>query len=298
MIPIRSILVPVDFSKHSAAALARAVEWAKLFGARIHVLHCYALPVRGVTPYEFAVPAAVWDSIRDATLQRVGQMRDEVAAKGVEATADVSPLLPTQAIAEEATRLGADLIVMGTRGNTGLKHVLLGSVAERTLRTAPCPVLTVTDEDEAALRPMARILVAVDFSEHSNRALETAMELARRLRAELHLVHAFDIPVPLVTPYEIAIPDALIEQARDTAARKLEKALQKVRAEGIEGRSHLTEVPAAAAIVRVAEETKADLIVMGTRGHTGLKHLLLGSVAERTVRHAPCSVLTLRTPAE
>jgi universal stress protein A len=139
-----------------------------------------------------------------------------------------------------------------------------------------------------------RILVALDYSEHSAHALDMAVELAREFGAELHLVHAFEIPVPIVTPYEVAIPENYIEPVREEATRRLQEARDKVAAQGLEVKAHLTESPAASGIVRVAEEIGADLIVMSTRGNTGLKHLLLGSVAERTLRMAPCSVLTVK----
>lgn len=140
-----------------------------------------------------------------------------------------------------------------------------------------------------------RILVPLDYSQHSDEALAVAEDLAEQLGAELHLVHAFEIPVPIVTPYEVAIPENYIEPVRQEATRRLEQAREKVAARGLAVKAHLTESPAASAIVRVAEEIDADLIVMGTRGNTGLKHLLLGSVAERTLRTAPCSVLTVKS---
>ena len=142
--------------------------------------------------------------------------------------------------------------------------------------------------------PLRTIVVALDFSELSDAALETAIGLAKPGSAQLHLVHAFDVRVPFVTPYEVAVPDRLIQEARDAAARKLEKALQKARAAGVAAESHLEEVPASSAISRVAEEQGADLVVLGTHGHTGLKHVLLGSVAERTLRTAPCSVIVVK----
>ncbi len=148
------------------------------------------------------------------------------------------------------------------------------------------------------MTPLRAIVVALDFSELSSRALDAAIGLAKGTGAELHLVHAFDVRVPFVTPYEVAVPDHLITAARDAAARKLEKAMQRVSAAGLAGKSHLEEVPAAGALARVAEETAADLIVMGTHGHGGFKHLLLGSVAERTLRTAPCSVLVVKAEAE
>jgi nucleotide-binding universal stress UspA family protein len=144
------------------------------------------------------------------------------------------------------------------------------------------------------MKTIEKVLVAVDFSEHVPPVLEAAIGFAKQFGAEVHLVHAFDVRIPLVTPYEVAIPTAFIEEAREAAASKLEDLTRRVAAEGLTAVSHLSEVPAASAIVDLADEIGADLIVMGTRGHTGLKHVLLGSVAERTLRHAPCSVLTVK----
>jgi len=144
------------------------------------------------------------------------------------------------------------------------------------------------------MKTIEKILVAVDFSEYADSVLDVAVEFAGQLNAELHLIHAFDVRIPLVTPYEVAIPTAFIEEAREAAASKLAALIQKVADDGVTATSHLSEVPAASAIVDLAEELGADLIIMGTRGHTGLKHVLLGSVAERTLRHAPCSVLTVK----
>ena len=143
MIPIRVILVPMDFSSHSDAALDRAVGFAKTFGAKLHLLHSYAVPVHGVMPYDFVVPDGLWDGIRKAAESKLEEFRQRIVSAGVEATSEVSPALPSEAILAAAGEIGADLIVMGTQGHTGLKHILLGSVAERIIRLASCPVLTV-----------------------------------------------------------------------------------------------------------------------------------------------------------
>ena len=145
-----------------------------------------------------------------------------------------------------------------------------------------------------AMETIERIVVAVDFSEHSDQALEVAVEFALQFDAELYLVHALDVRIPLMPPYEVVIPTAFIDGARRAAASKLDVLVQKVATEGVTAISHLSEAPAASAIVDLAEEIGANLVVMGTRGNTGLKHVLLGSVAERTLRHAPCSVLTVK----
>jgi nucleotide-binding universal stress UspA family protein len=144
------------------------------------------------------------------------------------------------------------------------------------------------------MKPIRSILAAVDFSECSDHALQAAADLAKQTGAELHVVHALDLPIPIFNPYAVSIPDTLLTQAREEASRRLREAVERAGQAGVAAKSHLTEVPAAPAIARLAEELGADLVVMGTHGHTGLKHVLLGSVAERTLRLAPCSVLIVK----
>lgn len=140
------------------------------------------------------------------------------------------------------------------------------------------------------------ILVATDFSAPSEKAVDEAVSLAKLLGAELHLFHAVEIPVPVVTPYEVAVPADLIAQTREAAAARLKTLEERLASSGLSVKAHLSESPAASGISHAAEELGADLVVMGTRGNTGLKHVLLGSVAERTMRHAPCSVLAVKHP--
>jgi nucleotide-binding universal stress UspA family protein len=143
MLDIRNILVPVDFSEHANEALELAISLAKALGARIHLLHCYAIRVGGVSPYGLVIPDNLDREVRDAASAKLAEWREKVVTEGVEVESEVTPLFPSEAIAAQAEQIGADLVVMGTRGLTGMKHVLLGSVAERTIRIAPCPVLTV-----------------------------------------------------------------------------------------------------------------------------------------------------------
>lgn len=141
------ILVPVDFSPDSAKALKMAIELAKSFGARIHLIHCYPINVGGISPYGMTPPETFDLELRDAALQKLAEWREKATAEGIQTDETVTPMFPSEAIATLAREKGADLIVMGTRGLTGLKHIVLGSVAERALRIAPCPVLTVKADD-------------------------------------------------------------------------------------------------------------------------------------------------------
>jgi nucleotide-binding universal stress UspA family protein len=146
------------------------------------------------------------------------------------------------------------------------------------------------------MKPIQTILLAVDFSDHSTAATDTAMELARKFGAEIHVVHAYELHIPMVSPYEVAIPDLYIEESHEAASKKLAEIEGNIRNAGLPVETHLENPPAAIAITRIAEQIGADLIVIGTRGNTGLKHFVLGSVAERTLRLASCSVLTVKLP--
>jgi len=140
----RILLVPIDFSESSSRALDTAVALAKRFDARVHLLHACQLNT-SVYPYGMIIGEELEQRLREAAQQKLDEWCERAVAGGVSAEATVSPGTPSESILELAAGLPADLIVMGTRGLSGLKHVMLGSVAERTLRAAPCPVLTVRE---------------------------------------------------------------------------------------------------------------------------------------------------------
>lgn len=146
---ISRILVPTDFSEDAAAALDRAIDLAKAFGARIHLIHAYHVeipPIYGGFGADFSTPFDVLEPIRKQAESSMDELVEQVAAKGVEVEGRVVMEHAAGAIVEEAEQLPADLIVIGTRGLTGLGHILLGSTAERVVRLAPCPVMTVKAE--------------------------------------------------------------------------------------------------------------------------------------------------------
>jgi nucleotide-binding universal stress UspA family protein len=293
MVRLDTILVAYDFSPHSEAALRTAVSLARAFKSKIRLVHSCGIPIAGTMPYDAAIPADVYNSIREAAVERLEAVRSTAAAQGLDVTADVTTFFPVEAVLEAADKIGASLIVAGTRGLTGLKHAVLGSTAERIVRLAKCPVLTVREGGQGALP--RRIVLATDFSDEGANAMRRGAELAKQIGAEVHVVHAFDVPLEPVTRYGIAIPTNIIPVAREAARARLDAAVAEVRATGVKVEGHLTDVPAAPAIAEIAKDVSADLVVMGTHGFTGLRHLLLGSVAERTLRLAPCAVLTMKS---
>ena len=140
---INTILVPIDFSPHSDRALEIAIDLARSFDARIHLLHSYPITPGIITPYGVEMPAKFYVDMRRVAVQRIQQCEEKVRASEIICKFTLTQEQPSLAIVEYAENIAADLIVMGTRGLTALKHVMLGSVAERTVRCAKCPVMTV-----------------------------------------------------------------------------------------------------------------------------------------------------------
>ena len=141
-----------------------------------------------------------------------------------------------------------------------------------------------------------RVVAATDFSDTAAKALQHAAEYAKHFDAELILVHAYQVDIPMASPLvggPTILPEGFFEKLGKDVKRHVEKIAEEFRHQGLRVESVAVDQPAATAIVEQARAKKADLIIMGTRGLTGLKHVALGSVADRVVRTAPCPVLTV-----
>jgi nucleotide-binding universal stress UspA family protein len=212
----------------------------------------------------------------------------------------VTPLLvrgidPDEVIVETASNLGCDLIVLGTHGRRGLSHLFLGSVAERVVRTSSAPVLTLRADAMVELDGVTRILVPYDFSDASADAIRHAAAWADALDGEITLLHVVE---PVVYP-EFYSVDILPDNLMMRLTTRSEEALGEAAAELLDGRasSTLVEVGRAAdTIVNLADPERFDLVVMATRGLSGLEHVLLGSVAESVLRR--CRVPMLTVPSQ
>jgi nucleotide-binding universal stress UspA family protein len=143
MTRFETILVPVDFSDHSREALDTAIQMAHQFGSTIHLLHCYHIQTAGISPYGIVLPEGYYAEIRGAAEKQLNDWHEMLSDEEIQSKSILSADSPSLAINLAAEEIEADLIVMGTRGLSGLKHAVLGSVAERVVRLAPCPVLTV-----------------------------------------------------------------------------------------------------------------------------------------------------------
>jgi nucleotide-binding universal stress UspA family protein len=289
------VLAATDFSETASAALDWALELARQQGARVELVHAVTVPP-SVPGY---VPMAGLDfeaEVRRAAEARLAEAIAGLRAKGVEVASFLSPGTPSQVILDRAEAVSARAIVIGTRGLTGLRHLLLGSTTQRVVHGAHCPVLTVHPGDLGKHRAIRTILVPTDFSEDANLAIHTAHRLLAPLEqdARLILLHAFNLPIEYTAYGPIPISINYLEDTGLDSERRLFEMAQPLQREGLSIETVSREGDPAHVIAEEAERRGADLIAMGTRGQSGLRHLFLGSTAERVVEHAPCPVMTIR----
>lgn len=299
MITFTQVLCPVDLSDASKRPLAYAAAVAHWYQARLSVLHVVPtfdpIPVH---PGALEAPVRiVYPMSREDVLGAVRRVTQEagIASADVDVIAEAGESAAT--IVDQAVARGADLLVMGTHGRTGIDRLLLGSVTEQVLHEAPCPVLTVpphAPETVPGDLTFQRILCAVDFSPASMQALGFALDLAQQAHGRVTLLHViewlaeheprtyahFNVP-----EYRRYLKDEAHERLRALIA-------EEPRLRGVEdvvgtGRAYRE-------ILGLAAEQHADLIVMGAQGRGGVGLALFGSTTQQVVRAAECPVLTVR----
>ena len=293
MISITHILCPVDSSEFSSRALRFGAELASWYQAEL-----VALSVRPSfmpsTPVEtWAVPDAETIQRRDQSLQAfVSNAVGGATARIVTAEGSV-----VEQIVGVAGEVKADLIVMGTHGQRGFERLLLGSVTERVLRKAPCPVLTVPRQTTAAAAhtvAFKTIVCAVDFSDASRRAIDYALSLAQESRGRLLLVHALEgfaeESTRMNAHYDY--PEARRALAKDAEA-ELEALIPDSVRVWCDPEVVIGHGKAYVEVLRVASEQQADLIVLGVSGRGAIDLALFGSTAQHVTRSARCPVLTV-----
>lgn len=296
---LRKIVVGVDLSAGAELAAFRAAEVAAQTGAELVLVHAATVPESPDVPESMKPAADALVAVLTERLARqrtaLGELRERLGNGGVTISQLLVDRPADEALTEAATELGADLIVTGTRPRSGLRRWLLGSVAEHVVRAAPCSVLVIREGDPD--RGFERIVVGSDFSSAADAGLTQALEISRA-GATIDLVHCFQVPLlglrddpdaALVPGYE-HLRDELLADANkrgDAAVAAHGSARATLR-------YHLVEQSPREAVCDLAEQVNADLVVVGSHGHRGLRRVLLGSVAEAVVRHAPCSVLVAR----
>jgi nucleotide-binding universal stress UspA family protein len=294
-----TILVATDFSETAEASLDWAIDLAKRHGASIDLVHSLALP-NEVSDY---IPSShsMTEELQRAALNRLDESASRARNQGVEVKPELLLGLPSRNILEAAeTDPAADLIVIGTRGLTGIRHLLLGSTAERVVKNAKCPVLSVHPHDVEQHRPLETVLVPTDFSEDADLAITAAARLlpAGGEAARLILLHAYALPFEYTAYGTIPTSFDYLADTEGEALEKLNAKAAELAEAGLQVDVVAKEGYPPDAIVDEAKSSGADLIAMGTQGRSAIANLLLGSTAERVVQHAGCPVLTVPRPVE
>ena len=292
--PLRTILAATDFSATANLALAWAEEIARAHGACVEIVHALNLPL--LVP-EMAAPTAEFlDAVEQAAERTLREAVGRIRGGGCEVKARLVPGQPSQVVLDVARQLQPDLIVLGTRGLTGIRHLLLGSTTERVVQHARVPVLSVHPEDLHPDRPVKTILVPTDFSEDADLAIDAALRLLSHGETEerLVLLHVYNLPIEYTAYGPIPLSASFLADAGAKAQARLEEKADALRRPWLAIETTVREGYPPEVICAEAARTDADLIAMGTRGRTGLGHLLLGSTAERVVQTANRPVVTVR----
>nr|WP_119341153.1 universal stress protein [Meiothermus hypogaeus]RIH77492.1 Universal stress protein [Meiothermus hypogaeus]GEM82038.1 universal stress protein [Meiothermus hypogaeus NBRC 106114] len=304
------ILLPIDGSPPSEHAAAVGLALAKRLGASVVLVHV-------IEPQRYRELRDVQEALERARTvgralleqwERKASRAQVACATQLTSTEPESRPGVAEALVDAGVAHGCDLVVMGTHGRTGLPRVLLGSVAERMARLAPVPLLLVRGDDTKPTL-FKRILVAIDGSSCSDLALQHADELAGALKARLLVVYvvpdlsqlyvsagrAWMFTDPAQLQAQLAQEQAHLREQGEFILREAAQRCKHARVHTVlrEADRHLI----GERIREVAEEEKAELIVMGTHGRTGLRKFLLGSVAEDVAQQARQPILLVRNPA-
>ncbi len=285
VMPFRKILCPVDFSAGSQHAMHVAARLATRTEAELVLAYVWYLPPLMFAseypfPYE-TIQLMVQDNERE-----LAELAREATNRGATRVTTRSLTgVPWQQIVETLEADPTfDLAVLGSHGRTGLERILLGSVTERVVRHAPCAVLATRGRDET----LGHVLCPIDFSDHARRAVALAAELAGP--GGITLLHVLELPVAYAG--DPGIP-GFLEGLDRRSAELLDQWAAELRATvAVPVTTRLIiGSPGAQTLTVLDRDPTINLVVMGSHGRTGIRRVLLGSVAEKVVRHARCSVL-------
>jgi nucleotide-binding universal stress UspA family protein len=297
MIRFERILCPTDFSKFSFRAADYGIAIARHYGGEVHFLH--VIPESLMHPDQFpyvAQPLRPDPEMRKRAVERLDAFVALSRADGLDTRSSVVDGAPVDAILEAAKADESELICLGTHGREGFERLVLGSVTEKVLRKAKCPVLTVSEPgDEKAAKPAVfkNILCAVDFATPSLKALEVSLSLAQEAAGRVMLFNAVEwFSEEPGWESGVSVPDYRVQMEEQVKKRLDEIVPSKVR-DWCEVETIVRSGKPYRELLSVAKEKGAELIVMGVRGRNPLDLMLFGSTTQHVVRQAECPVLTI-----
>jgi len=299
----RKILLATDGSESSEIAARTTLDLSKSLDSEVHVVY-----VANEHPYLHAY----YDLRHQEDAERFGDEDQRMLEESVDQIRETGGTIAesylrvgdaANEIVELAEELGVGLVVIGSRGHGRIRRALMGTVSTSVLRHAHCSVLVVRGyggEEEPGILP-GTLLVAIDGSEEASAAAQAATEVAKATGSELHVIYAIQEERyrPHLGPEMWEGWEEGFEQAKRSARSWVEDQAERMRGEGAKAvKSHLLLGQPDAAIVWLAEELGAGLVVVGSRGLGGIRRMLIGSVSGSVVRHAHCPVMVVRLEKE
>jgi nucleotide-binding universal stress UspA family protein len=279
----KRILVPVDGSHSCLHAKMLAALIAKEFKSKVTVIHVVTHEfMHPELKAQYRLPPAILHEIENSYLRAgrkiIRNAEDLFREEGIEADARLITYEdPAETVLQLVKEEGHDLVVIGNRAKTQAERFSLGSVAEKVARHAECPVIVVKRKPK-----VARMLVAIDGSEHAEKALEYAVEIAQKHGAKITVLHVEEAKLLRLEPKAI---EGIGECILLDAATKIKE---------VEFDKKLEFGSPAQTIIKVAKKEDYDLIVIGSRGLSSVKRFFLGSVSDDVSMHAQCSVMIVR----
>ncbi len=267
---LERVLLCTDGSEFSEGAIREAISIAKRCNSKL-----YAISVVEKNPELAAYAPGLVETIEKATRTHLESIKKRAEKEGVTCeTITHEGEEPYRYIVQETSKLKADLIIMGRHGRAGIKRLMMGSVTARVIGHSECNVLVAP---RAAVLECRKILIATDGSEFSDKAVREALDIASACNSEVVIVSVAS------SESEVTEAERFVREASEMAEKK--------------GLKVTTGTPVGTVyeiIINVAEKENVDLIVVGSHGRTGLKRLLMGSVAERVIGHTSCTVLVVK----
>ena len=293
---IKRILCPIDFSEFSVSAYQHALSVAEHYQAKLvaqHIVELWRHPAA-----DFVASAGLYEEYRQALRESGKEQLQEFVKKHTHD--EIQPELVVQtgvaadSILSFAQLQKADVIVMGTHGRRGFDRLMLGSVTDRVMRTAPCPVLVASKPPQGSVavgkerghvHHLSRILFCADFSENSEGALKYAISATAEYDAELTLLHVLE-----------AVPSqAETEEAMAAAAERLDKLIPPEGRKSLKIRTAVRTGKPYPQIIQLATEAQIDLVIMGVRGRGALDVAVFGSTTYRVMQLGSCPVLAVHS---
>jgi len=277
---MKKIIVPVDFSEYSEYALDFALQFSKLIDGKITLLHVLELPAASVN-YGADMTAATAEvvyrrELLDGVSEKLHALAEKAEEDGQKVFIRTEYGTPFKSIGKEVAEKGADWVIIGSKGASGLSEVFLGSNAERVIRHAECPVITI--KDKVDISSIKNMVFPSDLSKEQEPVAEWAQKFQKLLDINMHVLR-------VKTPHNFLTEQEAKEQIAEFSKKM---GLEDFTSNTIEAEY------AEDGIVKFAEDIKAGIIVMGTHGRTGIAHLFGGSRAEDVANHSKIPVLTFR----